>query len=259
MSFANSFDGAKLWFDVLGQDGDPILLIAGNGCDHHTWDGVREELAKTHRVISYDHRGTGQSDANFPQQWSTRDFARDALSVLQAASCERAHVYGHSMGGRVAQWLAIDAPESVGALILGATSPGGENAVPRSAAATAAMASNDPATLQRMCYTDAWIEVHGGATNASAPNPRSREAFIAHLMASTDHNAWDHLPGIKVPTLVIHGDEDQITSVENAKVLAARIPAARLMIVQSARHVYWAGFAEVNETVLAFCQEHRIV
>lgn len=258
MPFAKAPDGARLWFDVAGGRGDPILLIAGNGCDHRTWDGVHATLAHSHRVVRYDHRGTGRSDATFPAPWSTRDFAGDAASVLRAAGFERAHVYGHSMGGRVAQWLAIDAPECVGALILGASSPGGRHALARSAEATAAMARHDEAALRRLCYTDAWIAQNEDCANASAPNPRSKEAFLAHLDASSGHDAWDVLPSIAAPTLMVHGDDDRLTPMGNSELLAQRIPGARLMRVHGARHVYWAGFPQVDQAILAFCEEHAL-
>ncbi|MGW1424612.1 alpha/beta fold hydrolase [Bradyrhizobium manausense] len=258
MSYAKSFDGARLWFDVHGQDGDPVLLIAGNACDHTVWSSVVTELSSKHQVIVYDHRGTGLSEANFPAQWSTRDFARDAATIMHAAGFDRAHVYGHSMGGRIAQWLAVDYPQRTCALILGASSVGDKHGVPRPADATAAIASNDPITLQRMSFTDDWIAQNPESAATGAPNPCSLEAFMAHLKASASHDAWDALPSITSATLVIHGSEDQIALASNAEILAKRIPGARLLIVNGARHVYWAGFPEVGDAISRFFHGHRL-
>ena len=252
MPYALTFDETRLWFEVRGSQGVPILLIAGNACDHHVWDDVVEVFAKNHRVVVYDHRGTGKSDNDFPAAWTTRDFARDAAMVLDAAGFERVHVYGHSMGGRVAQWLGIDFPSRVGTLVLGATSPGEKYGVPRPVQATAAMMSNDPTALERMCYPDGWAELHQDTVAAAKPNPGTKEAFLAHLRASTSHDVWEALTKISAPTLVIHGSEDEITLAANGELLAQRIPGARLWMVDGARHVYWAGRPEVQDTVLKF-------
>jgi pimeloyl-ACP methyl ester carboxylesterase len=252
MPYAQACDGAQLWFDVAGTEGPPVLLIAGNACDHRTWDDVVPALAQHHRVVRYDHRGTGQSDACVPPAWSTRDFARDAAAVLDAAGFARAHVYGHSMGGRVAQWFGVDFQPRTTTLVLGATAPGGVHGVSRPAHATAAMTGNDAAALARMCYPDGWVERHLDAVRAAAPNPRTPEAFAAHMAASTSHDAWAVLPDITAPTLVIHGAEDTLTLPANGKLLAERIRGAHLCVIDGARHVYWAGRPEVNDTVLGF-------
>jgi len=258
MTYLSSFDGTRLWFDVVGKDGDPILLIAGNGCDHSVWNSVLEAFAKEHQVIYYDHRGTGKSDDNFTGTWSTRDFARDAACVVRAAGFERVHAYGHSMGGRVAQWLAIDHPEAIGALVLGATSLGEKHGVPRPLEATRAMMSGDPAALQRMSYTDEWIEQNSELAKGGAPNPTSRESFMAHLAASTSHDTWEELPRISNPTLVLHGSDDQITLAANAELIVDRIPGAQLLLIHGARHVYWAGFPQANDAIFAFLRETKL-
>ncbi len=255
MPHCSSFDDARLWFDVRGGNDDPILLIAGNACDHTSWCGVDDEMAERHPVIVYDHRGTGGSDARFTDGWSTRDFARDAAAVIRAAGFDRAHVYGHSMGGRVAQWLAVDEPDAVVSLTLGATSAGGEHAIPRPAEATRAMLGQDHAAMQRMCFTDEWIVQHAGSALPGAPNPTDPGSFAAHLAASAGHDAWDALPSVEVPTLIVHGSDDRITPPGNARILHDRIRSSRLLIIDGARHVYWAGFPQVNEVILDFMTE----
>jgi len=258
MSYATSFDGSQLWFDAAGTEGAPILLIAGNGCDHDAWRIALPELSHAHRVIYYDHRGTGRSDATFPDVWSTRDFARDAVAILDALGIKRAHVYGHSMGGRIAQWFAIDYPDRVGALILGATSPGDRHGVPRTDEATAALFGGDLASMQRLCFTESWIDAHPELARSGAPNPRDRRAFQMHLSASTEHDAWDALPTIIAPTLVIHGADDHLTLPANAERIIDRIPGSRLLMVEGARHIYWAGFPEAHREVLDFVGEHPL-
>jgi pimeloyl-ACP methyl ester carboxylesterase len=140
---AVALDGTPIAWTDAGT-GSPLLLISGQGVDSSAWDGVLPAFAADHRVIVFDHRGTGASGAGDESGYTTRGFARDAVAVLDAAGVGRAHVYGHSMGGRVAQWLALDAPERVASLVLGATTAGDLGGSPRSAAASADLASGEP-------------------------------------------------------------------------------------------------------------------
>jgi pimeloyl-ACP methyl ester carboxylesterase len=116
MPFATTPDGTRLYFECHGT-GTPLLLLAGQASDHREWDGVRADFAAQHRVIVLDYRGTGQSDKPGAPAYSTRGFAQDAVAVLDQLGLNRAHAYGISMGGRVAQWLAIDHPQRLGALV----------------------------------------------------------------------------------------------------------------------------------------------
>jgi 3-oxoadipate enol-lactonase len=120
----------SIQFDVVG-DGEPLLLLAGQANSRHWWDPVRDDLAARHRTVALDALGTGASTPPDGAEYSTRRFAEDAVAVLDAAGIGRAHVYGTSMGGKVAQWLAIDHPDRVGALVLGCTTPGGPRAARR--------------------------------------------------------------------------------------------------------------------------------
>lgn len=109
---AHTPDGAELFWTSTGE-GSPLLLVAGQASDHRGWLHVVPALAQHHRVVLYDHRGVGRSTAGASDTWTTRTFADDAAVVLEACDIDLAHVYGHSMGGRVAQRLAVDHPEAV--------------------------------------------------------------------------------------------------------------------------------------------------
>ncbi|WP_315315503.1 alpha/beta fold hydrolase [Pantoea vagans] len=256
MPFAQSFDGTELWYDIRkGGSGEPVLLIAGNGCDHQVWSYVSDDFTPDRPVIIYDHRGTGRSGDNFNERWSTRDFARDAYAILRHADLKRAHVYGHSMGGRVAQWLAADHPEMTGALVLGASSVGDRMGIPRLAETTSAMETNNVVALQAMCYPEDWVKKHPEQAACGAPNPHSIDAFLCHMRASGEHDSWDIAASILSPALVIHGSEDGMTLPANSEILAARIPLAELMMIEKARHVYWAGHPEVHKAVAAFLRK----
>ncbi|TVZ83224.1 alpha/beta hydrolase family protein [Streptomyces sp. BK340] len=109
--YAHAEDGTALACQRRGT-GFPLVLLAGQANNHHWWDGLREDFHGTHSTITLDYRGTGASDK--PQGgYSTRQFAEDVIAVLDHLGIERADVYGTSMGGRVAQWVAADHPERV--------------------------------------------------------------------------------------------------------------------------------------------------
>ena len=142
---ATAGDGTDLAYRLRGS-GPPLLLLPGQANDHTWWDRVAPELARHHTLVLVDPRGTGASGAGPDggrSGYSTRGLAEDALAVLDHAGIGRTHVYGASMGGRVAQWNAADHPERVGALVLGCTSPGGEHGVERSAEVRASLAVRD--------------------------------------------------------------------------------------------------------------------
>src|SRR5690348_6757355 len=108
----------------LRGDGPPLLLLAGTGYNGGTWpDEMIERLAPRFTVVTFDYRGTGDTPGT-PDEYSTRLFATDVLALIGELGRGPAHVLGHSMGGRVAQWVAIDGPQLVRSLVFASTGPG---------------------------------------------------------------------------------------------------------------------------------------
>nr|WP_255673092.1 alpha/beta fold hydrolase [Glycomyces amatae] len=208
-------------------------MIAGQAVDHGSWRLASQLLGRGRRIVMFDHRGTGASGHGAAERYSTRGFAEDAVRVLDAAGIERADVLSHSMGGRVAQWLAVDHPERVGALVLAATSAGDGRGPSRDAAADRALRSGDLERIAPLFFSEsAASERMRGLLSVSAdPVVRNR-----HFQASRRHDAADALGRIAARTLVLHGDEDRLTPVEHARVLARRIPRARLTTIRGAGH-----------------------
>ncbi|MFJ2739932.1 alpha/beta fold hydrolase [Streptomyces sp. NPDC087440] len=237
-------DGVRIAYQVQGR-GTPLLLLAGQANNHHWWDGVRDDFSTSHTTITLDYRGTGDSDAP-PTPYSISRFVQDACGALDELGVGRAHVYGTSMGGRVAQELAVRHPDRVGALVLGCTSPGGPHAVERGDDVRRALAAQDPAeahhALRELMYTPAWLAAHPGPYRTMGDPGMPAHARRGHLTASNRHNAWDGLPGIQAPTLVVHGSDDLLNPTANATLLADRIPGARLHVVPGARHAYFEEF-----------------
>ncbi|MEU6128047.1 alpha/beta fold hydrolase [Saccharopolyspora sp. NPDC047091] len=239
------FADARLHYRLGGNpDGPALLLLQGQANSQRWWDGVRTDFEDVYRTITFDYRGTGSSTAA-DADWTTRSFAADAAAVVQAAGFSRAHVYGTSMGGRIAQWLAIDRPELVDRLVLGCTTPGGEHAVERDQQVRRSLLNPDSAERRRalfeLMYTDAWTGSPEESTVLGDPT-MTAAATRRHLRVSARHDAWDRLPEIAAPTLVLHGDEDLLAPVVNAELLAQRIPDATLHVLPGARHAYFDEF-----------------
>lgn len=261
VSHVTAADGTRIWYDVLGE-GDPLLLFNGQSLDHEMWDGVREALAEEHRVVRMDFRGTGGSDAPLGKPYSLELFVDDALSVLDGAGIGRAHVYGFSMGGKVAQRFAERAPERLGALVLGATAPGGGHEVERSREATLALRqASTPAgrdKIAELFYSPDWAAAHPDTVTRILPRGPLRAQRL-HYDASLGHDGWDLLPSIGAPALVVHGEDDELTPAGNAELLAARIPGAKLLVLPGLRHGYLhEGGAEATGEVLDFLAAHPL-
>ncbi|MFC5720327.1 alpha/beta fold hydrolase [Streptomyces gamaensis] len=247
MPYAKTEDGARIAYQPVG-DGPPLVLLAGQANSHHWWDGLREDFHGARSTVTLDYRGTGDSDE--PQTpCSTRQFARDVIAVLDELGADRADVYGTSMGGRVAQWVAVDHPDRVRRLVLGCTSPGGPHAVDSADDVRRSLAQPDPTEARRalldLMYTPDWLAHHPGPYGTLGDSGMSARARRGHLAASRQHDAWDALPGITAPTLVLHGTDDRLNPAANAPLLADRIPGARLRLIPGARHAYFEEFRAV--------------
>lgn len=258
MPYAVTTDETRIAYQVRGT-GPPLLLLAGQANSHRWWDSVRDDFHRTRSTVTIDYRGTGDSDRP-DEPYSTRGFAADVIAVLDDLGVERADVYGTSMGGRVAQWLAADHPHRVRSLVLGCTSPGGPHGVERDRAVRRSLASTEPdvarQALLELMYTPRWLATHAGPFHTLGDPTMPSYAQRRHLVASNQHDSWDALPDIAAPTLVVHGEDDLLNPVRNAPLLAGRIPGARLELIPAARHAYFEEFRAVaSPLVLEFLDQ----
>ncbi len=257
MPYALTADHVTLHYEVHGRGKRTLVLLAGQANTRHWWDTVRPDFSGNFRTITLDWRGTGRSGKPDDDSYSTRGFAADVVAILDHAGAGRVAVYGTSMGGRVAQWLAADHPERVGALVLGCTSPGAAHGIERSAAVCRSLAQPDPevarSALLELMYSPAWLATHPGPYQTLGDPDMPPHARRRHLAASASHDSWAVLPSITAPTLVVHGTEDVFNPVANAPLLANRIPGARLELISGARHAYFEEYREVaSPLVLGF-------
>ncbi|MEZ0494488.1 alpha/beta fold hydrolase [Kineococcus sp. TBRC 1896] len=242
--------------DVTGT-GPTLLLLQGQSLGPETAAGLAEDLSGAFRVVVVHTRGTGASTGGpGPGGWSTATFAADAVAVLDALGVDQAHVHGFSMGGRVAQVLAVRHPGRTGRLVLGATGPGGVREVPCDDAVTRtlrhAASTAGRQELADLFFTPGFSTAHPEVAARFAPTGTPR-AQRAHHGASRGHDGWGLLPRIRARTLVVHGDGDRLTPPANARLLADRVPDARLVLLDGARHGYPEEFrAQVAETLGGF-------
>ncbi|MFI9504401.1 alpha/beta fold hydrolase [Nocardia sp. NPDC052566] len=259
MPHAKAADGVRIACQVEGE-GAPLVLLAGQSNNHHWWDGIREGFT-ARRTITIDWRGTGDSDKP-DEPYSTPGFADDVIAVLDELGIDRFELYGTSMGGRVAQWVAARHPERVRTLVLGCTSPGGRQAIERDVEVRRSLAQPDPAANRRalldLMYTPGWLASTSGPYNTLGDPDMPPYALRRHRNASQRHDAWDALPGIAAPTLVVHGADDIFNPAVNAPLIADRIPGARLHMIPGARHAYFDEFRGIaTPLVLDFLNAHR--
>ena len=236
-------DGVRLAYSVEGA-GDPVLMIQGLGYGRRGWGPVPGMLARRFRVVTFDNRGFGESDAP-PGPYTTAQLAEDALAVLDAAEIEAAHVVGISLGGMVAQELVLARPERVRTLVLCATTPGGATSFP--------MPQRTVALMGRAPDLDPGEALHRFVTNALSPdppaalvqeivayraaNPPDGAGWWAQAGAGAAHDASTRLGEITTPTLIVHGTADNVVDVRNAKLFAGAIPGSRVELFEGVGHL----------------------
>lgn len=249
MPTARTADGTDIAYQVDGHGDDVLVLLAGQSNNRHWWDAARPDFDGSFRTVTMDYRGTGQSGKPDTDSYSTRGFAADVLAVVDDLGVDRVHLYGTSMGGRVAQWLAADHPDRIRKLVLGCTSPGAPHGVERGPEVRQSLAQPDKHAARRalleLMYTPEWLATHPGPYHTIGDHGMPAHARRRHLTASARHDSWDALPRITAPTLVVHGTDDIFNPTANAPLLADRIPDARLHLIPGARHAYFEEFRTV--------------
>jgi pimeloyl-ACP methyl ester carboxylesterase len=251
--------GAQIYWDEQGE-GQPVLLIMGLGYPSDMWYRTRSLLADRYRTIALDNRGVGRSDLP-PGPYPIALMASDAAAVLDAAGFESAHIYGVSMGGMIAQEFALQYPERVRSLILGCTASGGPHVVkaePEVIQLLMARGNLSPAeaveALIPFIYDAATarerIDEDLAMRRDWFPKP---EAYMAQLQGILSWEAYSRLDQISAPTLVIHGLSDRLIPAGNGKLIADRIPGAKLVLLPHASHIYSTDQTEAaHEVIMEF-------
>jgi 3-oxoadipate enol-lactonase len=259
-------NGIRLYVEDEGS-GPPLLLIMGLGASLETWVAQRQAFAAHHRVIAFDNRGAGRS-ASPPPPWTVPAMAADAVGLLDALGIERAHVLGVSMGGMIAQELAIRHPARVARLVI-------------------AMSFARPEPLRRAFLLHRrWARLQGadaaGESLATLPwllssailrdaerlQPllalvgampfMSAEAYAHQVDAIVEYTTRDRLHLVRAPTLVLGAAEDVLTPLSLSEEIAAAIPNARLEVLPRGGHAALVEYPDdFNRAVLAWFGEEK--
>lgn len=259
-------NGIDLYYEIHGV-GEPLVLIAGLGYDGWMWHRMIPGLAQHFQVISFDNRGVGQSDKPVGP-YTAGMLADDVVGLLDDFGIDQAHIIGHSMGGFVAQALAIDHLDRVSRLVLSATNFGGPHHVPISPAAMAVLTdvSGDPIDRLRRgialscapgfaeknsAFVDDWVDYR-----VRHPiDPAGYQAQLAiGLSLLPEAAAFEHkLSAVTVPTLILFGEHDKVVPQANAGLLAEKLPNAQLEILPGAGHFFpFEVPDEANRVIMRF-------
>jgi 3-oxoadipate enol-lactonase len=253
----------ELSYDRAG-DGPPLLLIMGmSGTKHHWGESLLEGLQRDFDTIVYDHRDAGDSTRT-GQPFTIADLAEDATGLLTVLEIDSAHVMGISMGGMIAQELALGHPERIRSLTLGCTYCGGEGSVLTSEEVmrklAEAMTSGDRERAIRAAWEvnvspsfaaneEAWVRFRATGMRYGLPV----EVIMRQMQAIAGHDTSARLAGVGAPTLVVHGTLDELLPVQNGRMIAGLIPDTRLEIFEDVGHMF---FLEKPERTAELVREH---
>jgi len=259
-------NGIELYYEILCA-GQPLVLISGLGYSLWQWHKMVPFLAEHFQVITFDNRGVGQSDKP-TGPYTAQMLAADTAGLLDALGIEKAIIAGHSMGGFVAQAMALDFPQKVEKLILCSTNFGGPHHVPVTPEAMKVLTD---------VTSDALTRFKNGLAVSTAPdwsknNPEMIEEWVKWRVANPIDPApyqaqlaiglgllpeaaafEDKLPRLNVPTLILFGAHDKVVPPENASLLAQKISGSKVVILPNAGHFFPIEVAEAaSRTITDF-------
>lgn len=244
-------NGISIYYEIDGE-GEPLVLISGLGYGLWQWHKMIPGLARFYRVVAFDNRGSGQTDKP-AGPYTVQMLAADTAGLIESLGIAPAIVMGHSMGGFVAQELALSRPELVSKLVLASTNFGGPRHIPITPEAMAVILdrSGDPVELVRrgvaISTAPGFAENHPEVVDElvvyrlSGPVPlEAYQAQTAIGLALMDEAAcFEHrLKNLKIPVVVFFGEHDKVVPPGNAALLAAQIPDSRVYIMPGVGHFF---------------------
>lgn len=239
----------RLYYEVAG-DGHPLLMIPEAGFSHWMWHKVASALADRYQIFLPDPRGTGQTDKG-REPLSVELLASDMIGLLDELHCRGVYVVGHGLGAYVAMQIALARPDLVGKLVLAAADPGAPEAVPPNSEVAEFMARGVPTNLDGV---ERMITLHTApsfpqrfpqvvreilAYHMSEDVPTENfEAQLAAKEEARSHGFGERLRQIAAPTLVLAGEQDRVTPVGNARLLASLLPKAQVLTLPNTGHLF---------------------
>jgi pimeloyl-ACP methyl ester carboxylesterase len=252
-----------VYYEVKGE-GFPLVMITGLSGNTDWWDPrVIQGLSKNFKIVMFDNRGAGRTDVT-DRECTIKLFADDTAGLMDALKISRAHVLGISMGGMIAQELALNHPEKVEKLVLCSTNCGGAKQI-LPAQEVLEMLSADQSGLSAeevarvavpLCYTTDFIDNNPDYVELMIRQilkaPISNEAYKRQLNAIMHFDMYDRLSQIKAPTLVLRGQRDILIPPENGSILSKAIPNAKLANLEKSAHLLAEDMEEVIHVITEF-------
>lgn len=258
-----ALNGININYKVDGE-GEPLVMIMGFGSPLKTGMNQVPFFKKHYRVITFDNRGVGKSDK--PQgPYSTKMMADDTAKLMDYLSIEKAHILGVSMGGMIAQELAINHPQKIQKLILACTYAGGQDVVNQNdeeLAQALQQNQNMPAIMIDRSFNKPLYKFFFGLF-AKMPmrsfGAEEMAGFAGQSAACAKHDTLERLQLIKAPTLVIAGSKDRLINPGSSKVIASKIPNAKLVKIEGGSHSFFIEMKkEFNREVFNFLKTPRL-
>jgi pimeloyl-ACP methyl ester carboxylesterase len=252
--------GTRIHYTLTGDRGPHVVLLHGLGLSARFWFDLPERLANDDahpwRVVAVDNRGTGKSDRPRPP-YRMEEMADDVAAVLDDAKVASAYVVGISLGGMIAQHVALRHPERVDGLVLLATTPGlphgrlpGARQLGALLSLAVARRDGPSPALARLLLPESRLgrakEIFARWPAAMRADPTSTSAFLGQLAAAARHSTGFRLRKIRCPAVVVTGEEDILIPPHNSRLLARKIPRAELEVLADVGH----GIPLVDEDVV---------
>lgn len=240
--------------------GEPVVMVHGGESDRTQFTALRPHLGDGVRAISYDQRDSGVTSGP-AQPYGMGELSDDLAGFIGALGLSDVHVFGTSFGGALAQQFALRHPDKVRSLILVCTTPSVNLTSEELGRAMAMPAEERRAAMVDFLFTPEGREKDPGlvARSWTTLAVRAAEADARRHAAAREHDVIDRLEKIQARTLVIHGDEDLMAPPEGARMLAERIPDARLELIPGGRHGIATEFPDVvAQLTLDFVAEHAV-
>jgi pimeloyl-ACP methyl ester carboxylesterase len=255
----------EIYYELHGDGPQILILIHGATLHSGVFSEQTPDFAHHFRTIVFDNRGAGRTDQP-DEPYTMRQLADDTARLMNVLQVARAAVLGVSMGGMIAQELAINFPERLSCLVLACTHFGGKGAIQPAPEMQAAMAAGSRATPEQRqlqlqaAFSDETIKQHPELiekVNAiRAVYPMAPHALKRRMQALAAHDTAERLGSIAIPTMVLTGSEDRLVAPENARMIAARIPNAELKELPGG-HIFFLEHPDLfNPPVIEFVKAH---
>ncbi len=259
----------NMYYEIHGE-GEPLVLIPGMGANVERAFMDIPVFSRVYKVVAFDPRGAGRTDAP-AIPYTIKMMADDLAGLLDVINIESAHIHGSSMGGMIAQELALHYADRVRSLILACTGFGWVHGVPANEPLQSVVKRMQSLPMEerimerlRLNMSQEFIdnnpELIQRLVTKMMEHPASPQGQMGQMQADMSFDTYDRLPQIKAPTLVIHGEADRMIPVENARILASRIPGAELVTFKNMGHLFgFEAFEEVKPIILDFLCRHSTI